>query len=76
VAVLQALPAGVLARVATVSAPGADDVRLRLASGLVVRWGDPDAAAAKGAALQAALKRVARHATVVDVSAPGLVTVR
>lgn len=76
VAVLRALPASVLASVASVSAPGADDVRLHLTSGLLVRWGDPDAAAQKGPALQAALKHVARHATVVDVSAPGLVTVR
>lgn len=76
VAVLQALPASVLAEVAAVSAPGVDEVTLRLASGLTVRWGGADAAASKGAALQAALRHVARHATVVDVSAPGLVTVR
>jgi cell division protein FtsQ len=76
VAVLHALPAAVLARVEKVSAPGADDVRLRLAPGLTVEWGSADDGAAKGAALRAALKHVAHGARVVDVSAPGLVTVR
>jgi cell division protein FtsQ len=76
VAVLQALPSTVLERVVTIRAPGADDVSLRLGSGLTVSWGSPDDGAAKGAALKAALKHVAHGATIVDVSAPGLVTVR
>jgi cell division septal protein FtsQ len=76
VAVLRALPASVLGRVAAISAPGVDEVSLRLTSGLTVRWGSADDAASKGAALRAALQHVAHHATVVDVSAPGLVTVR
>lgn len=76
VGVLQALPADVRAQVTAVSAPGVDDVRLRLTSGLKVEWGSAEAAAAKGAALRAALRRVAKGAAVVDVSAPGLVTVR
>jgi cell division septal protein FtsQ len=74
--VLGALPASVAGQVTSVSAPGEDDVRLRLSSGLKVEWGSADAAAAKGAALSAALRHVAKGATVVDVSAPGLVTVR
>jgi cell division protein FtsQ len=76
VAVLRALPAPLAAQVTSVTAVGPDDVRLRLTGGLRVVWGGAADGVAKGAALAAALRHVARGATVVDVSAPGLVTVR
>ena len=76
VAVLRTLPAAVAGRVTSVTATGPDDVRLRLDSGLRVVWGGSGDGAAKSGALTAALRPAARGATVVDVSAPGLVTVR
>lgn len=68
-AVLAALPDGMLAKVATATATGAQDVTLKLASGVTVVWGGPDHAALKSSVL-AALVKAAPRASVYDVSAP------
>jgi cell division protein FtsQ len=68
-AVLAALPAGMPAKVGTASATGAEDVTLRLASGVTVVWGGPGDAALKSSVL-ARLVKAAPHASVYDVSAP------
>jgi cell division protein FtsQ len=68
-AVLAALPAGMLAKVGTVSATGAQDVTLKLTSGVTVVWGGPDQPDNKSSVLSALLK-AAPGASVYDVSAP------
>ncbi len=75
-AVLAGMPAALRAETRTASAASADDVRLVLTDGKRVVWGSPADGAAKAGALQAALVRAAKHASVIDVSAPGVVAVR
>lgn len=67
--VLAALPAGMLGQVDSASATGAQDVTLKLTSGVTVVWGGPDDAALKSSVL-AALSKAAPGASVYDVSAP------
>ena len=67
------LPAAVVRRLEAVSASSPDGVRLRLRHGVTVVWGGPEDSARKGQALASLLHR---HATVYDVSTPGLVTTR
>jgi cell division protein FtsQ len=74
-AVLQSLPATLGSRVRSATATTADDVRLTLTDRRVVVWGSADDAAAKAAALAAALVSVAKGAHRVDVSVPGSVAV-
>jgi cell division protein FtsQ len=68
-AVLAALPVGMLSQVGTASATGAQDVTLRLTSGVTVVWGGPDDAELKSSVL-ARLIKAAPGASVYDVSAP------
>ncbi|WP_243062889.1 FtsQ-type POTRA domain-containing protein [Humibacter sp. RRB41] len=68
-AVLAALPAGMLSKVGTVSATGAQDVTLKLTSGVTVVWGGPDQPDLKSWVLSDLLK-AAPGASVYDVSAP------
>ena len=70
-AVLGELPAWLKDCVVAVTAPGPDQVTLRLAGGVSVVWGGTDRAAAKAAEL-GALLRTRMHSY--DVSAPGSVT--
>jgi len=72
-AVLGELPAAVRHAVRSVSAPGPDQVTLRLAGGTTVLWGDPGRAAVKARELTV-LMRV--HMRSYDVSGPGSVTVK
>ena len=72
-AVLGELPAGVRRSVVSVSAPGPDQVTVRLAGGITVVWGGTDRAGAKSAEL-AVLMRAHDH--YYDVSAPESVTAR
>jgi cell division protein FtsQ len=74
-AVLAALPDGMLAKVATASATGTEDVTLKLASGVSVVWGVPVDAALKSSVL-ASLVKAAPHASVYDVSAPNSPVIR
>jgi cell division protein FtsQ len=67
-AVLGELPAQLRALVASVAAPGPDQVTLRLASGVTVLWGGADHAQAKAAELGLLMPT---HASYYDVSAPG-----
>ncbi|GAB3612811.1 cell division protein FtsQ/DivIB [Humibacter ginsengisoli] len=67
--VLAALPAGMLGQVDTASATGAQDVTLKLTSGVSVVWGGPEDAALKSSVLADLLKAVP-GASVYDVSAP------
>ena len=68
-AVLAALPAGMLAKVDTVSATGAQDVTLKLITHVTVVWGGPEDATLKSQVL-ADLMKGAPRASVYDVSAP------
>jgi len=68
-AVLAALPAGMLSQVGSVSATGAQDVTLKLTSGVTVVWGGPDQPDLKSVVLTDLLK-AAPGASVYDVSAP------
>ncbi len=67
-AVLGELPARLRSSVRSVTAPGPDQVTLRLADGVTVLWGGTTGAAAKAEEL-AVLMRT--HARYYDVSAPG-----
>jgi cell division protein FtsQ len=67
--VLAALPAGMLGQVDSVSATGAQDVTLKLTSGVTVVWGGPADSALKSSVLSSLLK-AAPGASVYDVSAP------
>jgi cell division protein FtsQ len=67
-AVLGELPARLRSWVRSVTAPGPDQVTLRLVGGVTVLWGGTDRAAAKAEEL-ALLMRT--HARYYDVSAPG-----
>jgi cell division protein FtsQ len=67
-AVLTELPARLRRSVQSVTAPGPDQVTLRLAGGVTIVWGGTDRAAAKAEEL-AILMRA--HARYYDVSAPG-----
>ncbi len=68
-AVLAALPDGMLGQVDTASATGAQDVTMKLTSGVTVVWGGADQSALKSAVLQR-LVAAAPGASVYDVSAP------
>lgn len=72
-AVWRQLPMAVSKRLVALIAPSPDGVRLRLRHGVVVVWGSPEDTGRKGRALAALLHR---HASVYDVSTPGLVTTR
>ena len=67
--VLAALPTGMLSQVDSASATGAQDVTLKLTSGVTVVWGGPDEAGQKASVLSALIK-AAPGASVYDVSAP------
>lgn len=67
--VLAALPAGMLTEVDSASATGAQDVTLKLTSGVTVVWGGPEDSAEKSVVLADLLKAVP-GASVYDVSAP------
>ena len=67
--VLAALPAGMLTEVDSASATGAQDVTLKLTSGVTVVWGGPEDSAEKSVVLADILKAVP-GASVYDVSAP------
>lgn len=73
VTVLHQVPASLARQVAAVAAPSADGVKLGLASGITIVWGDPSDARAKAAEL-AVLMRT--HARYYDVSAPGTAVTR
>ncbi|MEN2745906.1 cell division protein FtsQ/DivIB [Sinomonas halotolerans] len=74
--VLSALPADVLAKLATASADSPDSVQLRLSDGRTVVWGNAEDRELKSRVLQALMKADARRAAgeapvnVFDVSAP------
>ena len=68
-AVLAVLPAGTLSQVDSVSATGAQDVTLKLTSGVTVMWGGPEQPELKSSVLSDLLKS-APGASVYDVSAP------
>lgn len=72
-AVLDSLPAQVRRLVARVDAPTAEQVVLTLRDNRKVVWGGANDAAAKGAVARVLLGRPGQ---VIDVSAPGLATVR
>jgi len=74
--VLEAMPATILAKVSSVTARSTDDVRLRLKGGRIVLWGSAEDSGAKAVALAAALVKAARGVSVIDVSAPGVVSTR
>lgn len=67
-AVLGELPGRLRSSVQSVTAPGPDQVTLRLAGGATVLWGSPDHAAAKGEELALLMQTGAHY---YDVSAPG-----
>lgn len=71
--VLTGLPADLRALVQRVNAPTAAQVTLILRGNRQVRWGDPSDGAVKARVTRVLLARPGR---VVDVTAPGLVTVR
>jgi len=73
--VLAALPAGMLGQVDSVSATGAQDVTLKLTSGVTVVWGGPSDSALKSWVLSSLLK-AAPGASVYDVSAPNSPVIR
>jgi cell division protein FtsQ len=75
-AVVKALPPALLAKVDSVTASGPDAVVLTLTGTQQVAWGSADDSAEKAEALTAALLHAAKHAKHIDVSAPGLVSVR
>jgi cell division protein FtsQ len=72
-AVLRELPAGVRHRVTSVTAPGPDQVTLRLTRRITVLWGDTSRAAEKARELAVLLRG---HMHYFDVSAPGSVLAR
>ena len=72
-AVFGELPAGLRHSVAWVTAPGPDQVTLRLVGGVTVLWGGTDRAAAKARELTVLMRA---HLHYYDVSAPGSVTAR
>jgi cell division protein FtsQ len=67
-AVVGELPAQLRPSVQSVAAPSPDQVTLQLASGVTVRWGGTDRAAAKAEELTVLMQT---HARYYDVSAPG-----
>lgn len=71
--VLRALPPDLRRLLVAVAAPGPAQVTLRLRGGREVLWGGPEDSGAKVAVVRVLLKRPGRH---LDVSAPGLVTIR
>lgn len=71
--VLQALPPELLESLGTLVAEASTRIRLELTDGRVVVWGDATENAAKA---RVALVLLGRPGTVLDVSAPTLVTVR
>ncbi len=72
-AVLRRLPADLRALLVAAAAPTAEQVTLRLRGGRDVLWGGADDGAVKVAVVRVLLKRPGRH---LDVSSPGLVTIR
>ncbi|MDP9240513.1 MAG: FtsQ-type POTRA domain-containing protein [Actinomycetota bacterium] len=72
-AVLVGLPADLRALVDAVAAPTAEQVTLRLHGGRDVLWGDAQDSRDKVAVVRVLLRRSGRH---IDVSSPGLVTIR
>jgi cell division protein FtsQ len=72
-AILGELPATVRRSVASVTAPGPDQVTLRLAGGVTVLWGGTDRAGAKARELTVLMRP---HMHFYDVSGPGSVTVK
>jgi len=72
-AVLHGLPRDLRQRVQRVAAPTPDQVTLLLRDGRAVLWGGVSDGPAKAAVVRILLRRPGRH---IDVSAPGLVTVR
>jgi cell division protein FtsQ len=72
-AVLRGLPADLRRLTLAVAAATAAQVILRLHGGREVMWGDADDGPAKAAVVRVLLKRPGRH---IDVSSPGLVTIR
>jgi cell division protein FtsQ len=71
--VLAALTPQLRDRLVSLDAPAPTRIRLRLAGGRTVIWGDATANAAKA---RVATSLLARPGTVIDVSAPDVVTVR
>lgn len=71
--VLLSLPPEVRALLARIEAPTAEQVWLILRDKRQIVWGNADDAAAKGAVVKALLRRPGK---VIDVSSPGLATVR
>ncbi|MEP6853433.1 MAG: FtsQ-type POTRA domain-containing protein [bacterium] len=72
-AVLRALPSDLRAVLDAVAAPSAEQVTVVLHGGRDVFWGDPGDSRAKVAVVRVLLHRPGRH---IDVSSPGLVTIR
>jgi cell division protein FtsQ len=72
-AVLRGLPADLRRLTLAVAAATAEQVILRLHGGREVMWGDAGDGPAKAAVVRVLLKRPGRH---IDVSSPGLVTIR
>ena len=72
-AVLGELPAWLRHSVASVTAPGPDQVTLRLADGITVLWGGTDRAGAKAAELSVLMQA---HMHYYDVSAQGSVLIK
>jgi uncharacterized membrane protein YdfJ with MMPL/SSD domain len=73
VAVLRSLPADLKSLVVSAAAPTEDQVTLNLRGGRRVLWGDASDNSAKAAATRVLLRQKGR---LIDVTAPGLVTVR
>jgi cell division protein FtsQ len=72
-AVTRELPAQLLRRLKSVTAPASDQVTLRLKGGVTVMWGTPGRAAAKARVLRILLRT---HARYYDVSSPAIATTR
>jgi len=72
-AVFGELPAGLRHSLAWMTAPGPDQVTLRLAGGITVLWGGTDRAVAKARELTVLMRA---HLHYYDVSAPGSVAAR
>ncbi len=73
ITVVRQLPAALRAKVVLVAAPTAEQVELRLAGGRVVFWGDAADGGRKATVATALLTRKGKR---IDVSAPGVATVR
>jgi cell division protein FtsQ len=71
--VLHQVPASLARQVAAVAAPTADSVKLGLANGITIVWGDTGDARAKAAELAILMRTSARY---YDVSAPGTAVTR